>query len=43
MKSIHKLCYETSDEFGTPGNYVNGANIVGTIRIAKAMVALGLI
>ena len=43
MKSIHKLCYETAHEFGTPGNYVNGANIAGTIKVAKAMVAFGLV
>jgi glutamate dehydrogenase (NADP+) len=43
MKSIHKRVYETAEEFGTPGNYVNGANIAGFIRVARAMVALGLI
>jgi glutamate dehydrogenase (NADP+) len=43
MVRIHQLCFETADEFGTPGNYVNGANIAGFIRVANAMVALGLI
>ena len=43
MKGIHQQCYETAEEFGTPGNYVNGANIAGFIKVAKAMVALGLI
>ncbi|HJV35577.1 NADP-specific glutamate dehydrogenase [Geomonas sp.] len=43
MKNIHDLCYETADEYGTPGNYVNGANIAGFIKVAKAMVAHGLI
>jgi glutamate dehydrogenase (NADP+) len=43
MKGIHKRCYETAEEFGTPGNYVNGANISGFIKVAKAMVAMGLI
>lgn len=43
MESIHKLCYETAEEFGTPGNYVYGANIAGFIRVAKAMLAMGLI
>ena len=43
MKGIHKLCYEIAEEYGTPGNYVNGANIAGFIKIAKAMVALGLV
>jgi len=43
MRSIHRRCHETAEEFGTPGNYVNGANIAGFIRVARAMVALGLI
>lgn len=43
MADIHRRCYETAEEFGTPGNYVNGANIAGFIRVARAMVALGLI
>jgi len=43
MKGIHQRCYETAEEFGTPGNYVNGANIAGFLKVAKAMVALGVI
>ncbi|MDO3377375.1 NADP-specific glutamate dehydrogenase [Geoalkalibacter halelectricus] len=43
MKNIHDTCYETAEEYGTPGNYVNGANIAGFIKVAKAMVALGLV
>jgi glutamate dehydrogenase (NADP+) len=43
MVRIHQLCFETAEEFGTPGNYVNGANIAAFIRVANAMVALGLI
>jgi glutamate dehydrogenase (NADP+) len=43
MKGIHQQCYETAEEFGIPGNYVNGANIAGFIKVVKAMVALGLI
>jgi glutamate dehydrogenase (NADP+) len=43
MKNIHDLCHETAEEYGTPGNYVNGANIAGFIRVANAMVALGLV
>ena len=34
---------ETAEEFGAKGNYVVGANIAGFIRVAKAMVAHGLI
>ncbi|MBW2186326.1 MAG: glutamate dehydrogenase [Desulfuromonadales bacterium C00003068] len=43
MQNIHKNCYETAEEFGTPGNYVNGANCAGFIKVAKAMVAMGII
>jgi len=43
MINIHRVCYETADEYGEPGNYVVGANIAGFIKVAKAMVAMGLI
>ena len=43
MSDIHGRCCETADEYGMPGNYVVGANIAGFIRVADAMLALGLI
>jgi glutamate dehydrogenase (NADP+) len=43
MKNIHESCWETAEEFGAKGNYVIGANIAGFIKVAKAMVAHGLI
>lgn len=43
MSGIHARCFTTAEEFGTPGNYVNGANIAGFVKVANAMVALGLI
>ncbi|MCC7123629.1 MAG: NADP-specific glutamate dehydrogenase [Acidobacteria bacterium] len=43
MRGIHQRCYETAEEYGTPGNYVNGANIAGFIKVARAMLALGVI
>jgi glutamate dehydrogenase (NADP+) len=43
MRSIHDRCLETADEYGTPGDYVAGANIAGFTRVADAMLALGLI
>jgi glutamate dehydrogenase (NADP+) len=43
MRAIHELCHTTADEFGVPGNLVRGANIAGFQRVARAMVALGLI
>jgi glutamate dehydrogenase (NADP+) len=43
MTRIHASTYETAEEFGTPGNYVAGANILGFVKVAQAMVSLGLI
>jgi glutamate dehydrogenase (NADP+) len=43
MINIHRTCHETAEEFGSPGNYVVGANIAGFLKVANAMVALGLI
>ncbi|HEV7301156.1 MAG TPA: NADP-specific glutamate dehydrogenase [Tepidisphaeraceae bacterium] len=43
MTDIHRNCYETAAEYGTPGNYVVGANVAGFFKVARAMVALGLV
>ena len=43
MRSIHDNCLETADEYGTPGNYVAGANITGFTHVADAILALGVI
>jgi glutamate dehydrogenase (NADP+) len=43
MKSIHRACRETADQFGTPGNYVNGANIAGFLKVADSMIDQGLV
>jgi len=43
MIKIHKACYETAKEYGTPGNLVNGANIAGFIKVADAMLDQGLV
>lgn len=43
MTSIHDLCFQTAEEFGSPGNYVKGANIAAFLRVARAMAALGLV
>lgn len=42
MKSIHSACVQASEKYGTPGNYVNGANIAGFIKVADAMLDQGL-
>ncbi|TSA11310.1 MAG: NADP-specific glutamate dehydrogenase [Comamonadaceae bacterium] len=43
MTRIHATTYETAEEFGASGNYVAGANILSFIKVAQAMVPLGLI
>ena len=43
MKSIHKVSYDTANAFGTPGNYVNGANIAGFLKVADTMIDQGLV
>lgn len=43
MKSIHDTCLSTSERFGTPGNYLNGANIAGFLKVADAMLDQGLV
>ena len=43
MKAIHQQCYETAKAYGTPGNYVNGANIAGFLKVADAMMAMGIV
>jgi len=43
MKNIHTTCKETSERFGTPGNYVNGANIGGFLKVADSMMDQGVV
>src|SRR3546814_14060808 len=43
MAGIHATCFETAEEFASPGNYVVGANIAGFLRVRRAMLALGLV
>jgi len=43
MIAIHNNCYETAEKYGTPGNYVNGANIAGFLKVANAMLDQGLV
>src|SRR5438105_801773 len=43
MKAIHKACWDTAAAFGTPGNYVNGANIAGFLKVADSMMDQGLV
>ncbi len=43
MKSIHNTCVTTAERFNTPGNYVNGANIGGFLKVADAMLDQGVV
>ena len=43
MKNIHGACLAASEEYGTPGNYVNGANIAGFIKVADSMMDQGIV
>jgi glutamate dehydrogenase (NADP+) len=43
MQAIHKVCFQTAEKYGTPGNYVNGANIAGFLKVANARMDQGLV
>ena len=43
MKSIHKQCVDAAKAYGTPGNYVNGANIAGFLKVADSMLDQGVV
>jgi glutamate dehydrogenase (NADP+) len=43
MKSIHKSCLEAAEAYGKKGDYVVGANIAGFMKVAKAMLAYGVV
>lgn len=43
MGNIHTTCLATAEEYGSPGDYVLGANAAGFVRVADAMEAQGVI
>ncbi len=43
MKNIHKTALGAAEEFGKPGDYEAGANIAGFLKVAKAMLAYGVV
>lgn len=43
MHNIHKSCMETAEQYGTPFNYVKGANIAGFVKVAEAMLDQGIV
>lgn len=43
MKGIHENVASTAQAYGTPNNYVAGANIAGFLKVADAMTAQGIV
>ena len=43
MVRIHDTCITTAEKYGKPGNYVDGANIAGFLKVADAMLDQGLV
>jgi glutamate dehydrogenase (NADP+) len=43
MKTIYTNINNAAEEYGMPGNYIAGANIAGFNKVAKAMIAQGLV
>jgi glutamate dehydrogenase (NADP+) len=43
MKNIHRTCLNAAAEYGSPGNYLAGANIAGFLKVVNAMLDQGLV
>lgn len=43
MSTIHDTCLEYSERFSEKGNYVDGANLAGFLKVAQAMVDQGFV
>ncbi len=43
MHNIHQSALEASETYGCKGNYVVGANIAGFTKVAKSMLAYGIV
>ena len=43
MRGIYKSSKEAAQQYGAPGNLVIGANIAGFLKVARAMMAQGLV
>ena len=43
MQSVHDQAYEASKRYGSPGNYMVGANCAGFLKVATAMLEQGLV
>jgi glutamate dehydrogenase/leucine dehydrogenase len=43
MVNIHATARNTAEEYNTPGNLVNGANIAGFLKVARVMMLQGVV
>ncbi len=43
MKNIHEVCLNAAEDYGVPGNYLEGANIFAFLKVAEAMKAQGMV
>ncbi len=43
MKDVHSACVAASERFDRKGNYVDGANIAGFLKVADAMMDQGVV
>lgn len=43
MQGIHDTCLAAANTYGSPGNYLTGANIAGFVKVADAMLDQGVI
>jgi glutamate dehydrogenase (NADP+) len=43
MTTIYKNINEAAEKYGSPGNYIIGANIAGFIKVADAMLDQGVV
>ncbi len=43
MNGIYEQCAQAADDFGEPGDLVLGANAAGFVKVARAMVAQGVV
>jgi glutamate dehydrogenase (NADP+) len=43
MQAIHETVRSTAELYGVPGNYVDGANIAGFVKVADAMIDQGVV
>jgi glutamate dehydrogenase (NADP+) len=43
MKDIHQCCLSAAEAYGRSGDYAAGANIAGFVKVARAMLAYGVV